>query len=190
LSLTITPSSALYTNPIPDSALTFSEDVTQGRHAITIDFSSPDGIYARDMGTIFQWPTVARTVLNVWQPSITPLDEDRYYRLSFHFTKKSLGIIGWGHAREMNIPYTSTAPINVMLLFDSGAVPGSISIPLPSSGGLNAKTKVTLPPNKWKMVEGVISSTVPFLLRDTDLELKIKSWGSADSYQIVRPFSG
>jgi hypothetical protein len=190
LQLTITPASALYTSLVPDSALTVNESVTQGRNAIILDFNDSDGLYARDLGTIFQWPTSAGTVLEVWQPSIIPLDEDRYQRMSFHFLIKDLGGVGWNHVREMNVPYTSSAALTLLLTFDNGAVPSSITLTLPSSGGTPTKLKVTMPPNKWKQCEGWISSTQPFLLRDTDLEMKCRSWGSAEAYRVVKPFSG
>ena len=115
LQLTITPASALYTSPVPDSALTVNESVTQGRHSIILDFNNSEGLYARDLGTIFQWPISAGTVLEVWQPSIIPLDEDRYQRMSFHFLIKDLGGVGWNHVREMNVPYTSSAALTLLL---------------------------------------------------------------------------
>jgi hypothetical protein len=90
----------------------------------------------------------------------------------------------------MNIPYTSTTPLTLLLTFDNGAVPQSTTLTLPSSGGTPTKYKQTMPPGKFKQVEGFISSSQPFLLRDTDLELKIKSWGSAEAYRILKPFSG
>jgi hypothetical protein len=190
LQLTITPYTALYTNAVPDSALAVSEDTSQGRHAVILDFNDSAGMYARDLGTLFSWPTNAGTVLDVWQPSIVPLDEDRYYRLSFHFLIKDLGGVGWNHVREMNIPFTSTEDLTLLLTFDNGAVPSSISIDIPNSGGLRTKLKVTMPPNKWKQCEGFLSSAVPFLLRDTDLEFKTRSWGSSEAYRTVKPFSG
>jgi hypothetical protein len=190
LQLTITPASALYTSPVPDSALTVNESVTQGRTSIILDFNNSEGLYARDLGTIFQWPTSAGTVLEVWQPSIIPLDEDRYQRMSFHFLIKDLGGVGWNHVREMNVPYTSSAALTLLLTFDNGAVPSSVTLTLPSSGGTPTKLKVTMPPNKWKQCEGFLSSTQPFLLRDTDLEMKVRSWGSAEAYRVVKPFSG
>lgn len=190
LQLTITPASALYTSPVPDSALTVNESVTQGRHSIILDFNNSEGLYARDLGTIFQWPTSAGTVLEVWQPSIIPLDEDRYQRMSFHFLIKDLGGVGWNHVREMNVPYTSSAALTVLLTFDNGAVPSSITLTLPSSGGTPTKLKVTMPPNKWKQCEGWISSSQPFLFRNTDMEMKIGHWGRTESYRIVKPFSG
>jgi len=190
LQLTITPASALYTNLIADSALTVNESVTQGRHSIILDFNESGGLYARDLGTIFQWPSSAGTVLDVWQPSIIPLDEDRYYRMSFHFLIKDLGGVGWNHVREMNLPFTSSTDLTLLLTFDNGAVPSSISLDIPNSGGTPAKQKVTMPPNKWKQCEGWLSSTQPFLLRDTDLEMKIRSWGSSEAYRTVKPFSG
>src|SRR5438105_14141528 len=75
LQLTITPATGLYANRIPDSQIIASEKNDQGRNQIVLDFNSGDGVDARDMGTIFQWPTLAVTFLRRWQPSILPLPE-------------------------------------------------------------------------------------------------------------------
>jgi hypothetical protein len=190
LQLTITPSASLYTAPVPDSSLAVNESATSGRHAIILDFNDPDGLYVRDLGCIFQWPTVAKTVLDIFQPSIIPLDDDLHYRLSYHFLIKSLNGVGWNHVRELNVAFNSTTDLTVLFTFDDGAVPQSITLTVPNSGGEYAKTKITLPPNKWKLIEGFISSPEPFLLWDSDLELKTKSWGSHQGYKIERPFSG
>lgn len=190
LSLTITPSAALYTQPVPDGQITVNESSVQGRKAIILDFNNNEGLYVRDLGTIFQWPTAAGTVLDIWQPSIIPMDDDIYDRLSFHFTMKSLGLTGWGHIRELNLPFAATANLNLLLTFGLGAYPTSISLTIPHSGGVETKVKVTIPPCKFKLLEGFISSSQPFKLWANDLELKIKSWGSAESYRVVRPFSG
>src|SRR5271165_4291936 len=101
LSLTITPYTALYTSAVPDSAMTVNESVTQGRHAVILDFNDSDGLYSRDLGVAFQWPTVADTILDLWQPSIIPSDDDLYNRLSYHFLISALGLTGWGHVREL-----------------------------------------------------------------------------------------
>ena len=186
LSLTITPSTALYTEPVPDAALSFSEDVSQGRHAIIIDFNDSDGLLARDLGTIFQWPTGAHTVLDIWQPSIIPLDDDVYQRMSFHFLMKSLGTTGWGHLREVNLAYQATAPLMLLLTFDQWP---PITLTIPSSNGSEIKQKVTIPPNKFKLIEAFLSSASPFKLWGSDVEFKIKSWGSTQAYRVVKPLA-
>jgi hypothetical protein len=190
LGLTITPSAALYTQPVADGVISVNESSAQGRKAIVLDFNNSEGLYVRDLGTILQWPTSLGTVLDIWQPSIIPLDDDVYDRLSFHFLMKSLGGVGWQHVREMNIPFASTTDLTLLLTFGVGAVPASITLNIPNSGGQETKTKVTLPPNKFKIAEGFLSSTQPFKLWGSDLELKIKSWGSSEPYRIVRPMSG
>ena len=80
LQLTITPATGLYANKIPDSQIVASEKNDQGRNQLVLDFNSGDGVYARDMGTIFQWPTLAGTVLRRWQPSILPVPETIFSR--------------------------------------------------------------------------------------------------------------
>lgn len=190
LQLSITPSAALYTAPVDDADITVNESVDGGRHAIILDFNDTEGLYVRDLGTIFAWPTTAGTILDVWQPSIALMDDDVYDRLSFHSLMNSLGLTGWGHIREMNIPFASTTDLTLLLSFGEGAVPPFISLTIPNSGGQETKTKVTIPPNKFKLVEIFLSSAQPFKLWGSDLELKIRSWGSEGPYQIVRPIAG
>jgi hypothetical protein len=65
--LTVTPETALYTSVVPD--VNMSVDTSQGRTALIFDFESGDGLYSRDLGTVFSWPITAGTILDVWQPS-------------------------------------------------------------------------------------------------------------------------
>jgi len=89
LSLTITPSTALYTSPVSDANIGVSTTTREGRTEIVLDFTGTgtggvqgEGLYARDLGTIFSWPISAGTVLNVWQPSVIALPENIYNRAS------------------------------------------------------------------------------------------------------------
>jgi len=282
LSLTITPSTALYTAPVNDAQINAYESVQEGRHAVVLDFNQGGGLYSRDLGTIFEWPAQSGTILYVWQPSIIPMPEGTYGRatdwldsggakfiqgviieadsfnvaknfvlqdadtLAFHALNEvpanfnqqsvkafscvtpfvahsarvistdgvewrvwstklvsqpwpelcfnwqtemtSLGMIGWGHVRELNVPYVSTSPITLNLTFDAWP---TITITLPSTGGLQAKTKVTLPANKFKLIAlQTLSGGVGHRIFADDLQLKIKSWGSTEAYQILRPWGG
>lgn len=101
----------------------------------------------------------------------------------------SLGMKGWLHSREMNIGYASANPITIVLTFDSWP---SITLTLPSSGGalVKAKTKLTLPANKFKLVAPQVSSSAPFFLFKEDLEFKVKEWGSTDPYRIEKFLGG
>jgi hypothetical protein len=190
LSLFIIPSTALYTEPVPNSAITVNEDYSQGRPQIVLDFNDSDGLYARDLGTIFTWPISSGTILGVWQPSIIPFREDIYNRLSFHFLIDSLQLKGWGSIREFNFAFQSETDLTLLLTFDTGAVPQEIPIVIPNSGGDYAKVKITAPVNKFKMVEGFLSSAEPFSLWTQDCEMKLGEWGRTDSYRMVKPFVG
>lgn len=287
LSLTVTPATALYSAPVPDADIRWFETDTEGgpsRQAIVFDFNQGAGLYARDLGTTFSWPTSAGTILYVWQPSLIPQPESVYGRatdwdnggvagnkyiqgiiveadtsqsgtgktfqlqssddLSIHpvletpatftgqteiafscepflahmvrvvssdgvpwrlFNTKlvfqpwpeatllwqteltSLGITGWAHAREMNIAHLSTADLTLVLTFDAWP---TITLVIPNSGGVQNKTKITLPPNKWKLMGLQIYSTQKFNLFAADLQLKVKQWGSQGEYQVLRPFGG
>jgi hypothetical protein len=186
LSLYVQPCTALYETAVPTTSIAINESTVQGRNAIILDFNDSEGLYARDLGVVFTWPVNSGTILDICQPSIIPMDDDVYQRLSFHFLMKSLGGVGWQHAREMNIAYSSTTAITLLLTFDQWP---AITITLPSSSGSEIKQKVTLPANKWKLIEGFISSASPFLLWQNDMELKVGTWGRTEGYKVLKPFS-
>ena len=99
----------------------------------------------------------------------------------------SMGMDGWMHLREMNIAYLSNTPLTLTLVFDPGAYPQQILLTVPSSGGLQAKLKLTVPANKFKMVSYRLSSPGPFRVFVKDMECKIGRWGRTESYRNVKP---
>ena len=186
IGLFIIPATALYNDLIPNAALKSSESTAEGRHSIIVDMNNNEGVYARDLGTIFTWDLQADTILDVWQPSIIPLDGEVYDRLSFHCLMTSLNNVGWQHAREMNISHASQADLTLLLTFDQWP---NIVLTIPNSVGKEIKQKVTLPPNKFKLVEIFLSSALPFKLWASDLEMKIGQWGRSDAYRVLKPVS-
>jgi hypothetical protein len=284
LSLNVAPATELYRNVIPNSVINSYETYNEGRPAIVMDFDSGDGLYARDLGTIFTWPMTSRTILRTWQPSLIPMPESIYGRasdwdnagspgnkfiqgvmvaadsfgnpktfflqdsdtktlhqlnecpvafnlntedevafscvpftahsarlistdgvewrvwssrlifqpwpestLNWQTEMTSLGLVGWGHLRETNIAYVSTTQLTLVLTFDAWP---TINVTLPSSNGVQNKTKVTLPANKFKLVGFQVYSTAKFNLFEGDIEVKVKQWGSAGEYQVIKPFGG
>lgn len=99
----------------------------------------------------------------------------------------ALGLTGWGHVREMNIAHISTAALTLTLSFDFWP---QITLSIPSSGGALQKVKVTLPANKFKIMQPSITSTAPFRLFAPEIELKLGQWGRSDSYKVLKPFGG
>ncbi len=282
LSLNITPATALYTNLVPTTQIEFYETTNEGRNAIVLDFNAGDGLYGRDLGTIFAFAVGSHTVLYQWQPTLIDLPEGIYGRSSdwddaghpgnkfiqgvvveadsfnnpktfflqdsdtlelhtlyecpatfnqqstksfsctpflahlvrvvssdgvewrvwnsrivfqpwpetnllWQTEKTSLGLVGWGHVREMNIAHVSTSDLTLTLTFDSWP---TITLAIPNSNGVQNKTKVTLPPNKFKLIGLKISSCSPFFLFEQDIELKLGEWGRQGSYQVLKPFGG
>lgn len=187
LSLYIQPFTALYTQPVPTTAIKANESVAQGRNAIILDFNNTEGIYARDLGVEFTWPITSGTILDLWAPTVIPEQDDLYNRLSYHFLINALGLTGWGHIRELNIAHNAVSDITLLLTFDQWP---NITLTIPNSGGQTTKVKVILPPNKFKMVEGWLSSAQPFMLWGESCVMKLGEWGRTDSYKIIKPFSG
>jgi hypothetical protein len=101
----------------------------------------------------------------------------------------SFGMTGWLHARELNVAYAAAQAITVNLVPDTGP---TVTLTLPSTGGatIQNKTKLTLPPMKFKLLSVQVVSTAPFYLFETDLEFKIKPWGSTDPYQVLKVVGG
>ena len=187
LQLFIGPATALYETPVPTSQIKVNESTTQGRTALILDFNDSDGLYARDLGVAFSWPISSGTILDLWQPTIIPEQDDLYNRMSYHFLINALGLTGWGHIRELNIAHNATAPLTLLLQFDQWP---DITLTIPSASGDTVKVKVVLPPNKFKMVEGWLSSSQPFMLWAESCECKLGQWGRADGYRVLKPFSG
>jgi len=107
--------------------------------------------------------------------------------LNWETEMTSLALTGYGHVREMNIAHISTADLTLVLKFDAWP---TITITIPNSGGLQAKTKVTLPPNKFKLIGLRIFSSAVFRLFEQDIEMKTKDWGSQGPYTPLKPFGG
>lgn len=102
----------------------------------------------------------------------------------------SFGIEGWMHAREVNIEHISTADLVLTLIFDPGGAPAQIAVTIPNSGGLQAKTKVTLPANKFKLASRRLSSSAPFRVFEEGVECKVGQWGRTAGYRNVRQIGG
>lgn len=284
LGINVIPATDLYENQLPSNIIAASEFDTEGRTGVVLDFNSGDGLYSRDIGTIFSWSVSNRAVLWVWQPSLIPMPENQFNRpsdwidgghpgnkfiqgiiveadtfnlpktfqlqsaddLSLHtlnempavFPKQtikafscqtpflahsvriqstdgvawrvwgprvifqpwpeqvvnwqseqtSFGMTGWLHAREMNIAYAAVNPITIVLTFDAWPL---IQLSLPATGAtVQAKTKLTLPPNKFKLCAVQVSSSAPFYLFEGDLEFKVKQWGSTGAFNVLKVVGG
>jgi hypothetical protein len=265
--------------------MALSQYTTEGRTAVVVDFNAGDGLYSRDIETMFAWGLSSHYAIRVWQPCLIQEPENQFNRptdwndagspgnkfiqgitieadsfnlpksfqlqsaddLSLHplnempatFIKQtiktfscvtpflahsirilatdsvawrvwdsspifqpwpsqvmnwqteqtSFGMQGWLHAREMNIAYASAQPITIVLDPDTGP---TITLTLPSTGGalIQAKTKQTLPPMKFKLLSMQVVSTAPFYLFEQDIEFKIKAWGSDGPYNVLKIVGG
>jgi hypothetical protein len=124
------------------------------------------------------WPTPdASWIKQPYPPSVT----------EWQTQMSSLGNQGWQHIREMNVAYASTTPVTLTLQFDPGAVPNSITLTLPATGGLQSKIKFTIPVNKFKLVSFRLTSSAPFSVWEEDMECKIGMWGRQTPYNNIKP---
>jgi hypothetical protein len=87
------------------------------------------------------------------------------------------------------VTHVSTAPWNIIIRLDSATV---ITLPVPASGaGLDPqKTKIAVPPQKWKIASFEASSDTPFYLFADETFFWIRAWASSEPAHVVRPFGG
>jgi hypothetical protein len=103
----------------------------------------------------------------------------------------ALGGEGFQHLRLLNLDYICTQPITLSFAVESGN--GSIApvtITIPSSGGTQAKLKLTPSPNKWKLLSFSASCSAPMNLFLDGLEVWCRNWGSSGEYRKMHPFAG
>ena len=99
----------------------------------------------------------------------------------------SLGLVGWGHLRELNIPYVSTGNVDLVITFDAWP---PIAVTIPNSAGVMQKMKLTMPANKFKLTQFSTTSTEGHRIFAGDVEVKLGEWGRTDSYRVLKPFGG
>ena len=104
----------------------------------------------------------------------------------------SYNLPGWLHIPWLRFAYQSTTQVNLTLKTDQGA---SVTLAIPSSGGVPAKFFTWLPPYssgismKFKMLEWIADAGgTPFIVFGKDIEVMIKSWGATSGYQRLHPF--
>jgi hypothetical protein len=99
---------------------------------------------------------------------------------------------GWQSIREMNIAYISQTPLTLTLIFDQWptiVMPAAL-LPASPSQLYPVKTKLTIPPNKSKLMGFGITSTGPFRLFKNLIEVKVGIWGRSSAFENVQPFGG
>ena len=101
-------------------------------------------------------------------------------------------MMGWQHLREMNLAYKSTTTLTLTLVLQGNPtdVLPTITLTIPSSGGLETKCKTIIPANKFKLISYRLSAASPFTVFKERCESKIRYWGSSGPYSIIKPFGG
>lgn len=93
------------------------------------------------------------------------------------------GLPGWQHIRDAFITYSSEE--DCIFLINADGV--DYSYTLPATGGTPKKYYLPVCAIKGKLFSFKISSAKGFKLYNEDSEIRIKPWGSAQSYNVIRP---
>jgi hypothetical protein len=78
--LNISPATELYQSFVPAANMVANIYLTEGRTSVVIDFNSGDGLYSRDIETMFAWGLSSGYAVRVWQPSLIAMPEQIYNR--------------------------------------------------------------------------------------------------------------
>lgn len=148
------------------------------------DFTTASTTDVLDLGMELQWPLGSGTWLKEWQADWTALPEQI---AAWRTGMLSYGLHGWLHIPWLRFAYQSQYPLTLKLQTDQGQV---ISIAIPASAVNPAKFFTWLPPNKFKLVQWSADAGAgnTFTVYGQDCEFAIKSWGSGESYRIIRAF--
>lgn len=133
-----------------------------------------------DFEMIFSWATGSGNELDLWQPVLMPLP-------AAILSRRTDGISvgrGYQHVYLVNATFAATAPVTLTLNTDQGVFTQTWD----ASGTLAVLTRVMekMPPNKFKVCEYQIASTMDFYL--FDIEIWVGEWGRSGEYTIIRPF--
>jgi hypothetical protein len=87
----------------------------------------------------------------------------------------------------MYISHVSTSDISLVVTVD-GVDQSALTVS--SSGGIYAKTYLSVPVYKGKSYQYKFTSTEAFRLYKQDCEVSVGEWGRDKSYNLIRPFGG
>jgi hypothetical protein len=152
-----------------------------------IDFTNAANTQVLDAGMIMSWGLGSGNILSAYGIDWTEVPEQI---IGFKTGQLSYGRKGWMTAPWIQLAYQSTATVNLTmtLIGNQGDVLSSIPLAFPSTGGVQAKQFITLPPNKFKLVGWTANSAAPFSVFAQDSELMLVEWGG--NAENVRPFEG
>jgi hypothetical protein len=154
-----------------------------------IDFTGATGADVLDLACVFSFPLGSGDWLKEWQPDWTEIPEQI---VAWRTGMLSYGLDGWLHIPWVRFAYQSTTQVNLTLTTDQGA---SVTLAIPSSGGVPAKFFTWVPPisggisMKFRMLEWTADAGgTPWTVFAGDIEVACGEWQRKSGYHTIRPF--
>jgi hypothetical protein len=91
---------------------------------------------------------------------------------------------GYQHVRDAFFAHQSTADVTLTVTVDGT----TYTYTIPHGAGAYVKSYVVFGPMKGRLWEWAARSGAPFRLFKKDTEVRVKAWGEAGGYSVVRPF--
>jgi hypothetical protein len=147
-----------------------------------VDFTQAVNADVLDYGAVFSWAIGSGNILSEYDADLSELPEQI---IGFKTGQLSYGVKGWMTIPWVNLAYQSTANVVLVLTLDNG---GPITLTFPSTSGAQAKTFMTLPPNKFKIAGWTANSAQPFTIYADDCEMLLCPWSGESNNS--KPFTG
>lgn len=150
----------------------------------------------------YQWPATAHATNEAFgtQGTLAGCADGTVRRMasggsetaSANLITPAIGGAGFQHMRNVNLEYTSSAPITLTFIVadaGNGSYP-PLAITIPSSGGASTKYNIDVSANKWKWLQFQFQSSDPtFQVFLDGFVVLAKDWGSEQEYRKVQPFA-
>lgn len=147
-----------------------------------VDFTAATNADVRDAAMKMSWALGSTNILSSYEVDWTMMPEQI---IGFKTGMLSYGNKGWMSATWINLAYQSTEAVTVVMTLDNGS---AITLTFPSTSGSQVKQFMTLPANKFKLVEWTINSSSPFSISAADCEMLLCQWGGNSG--VMKPFEG
>lgn len=185
----ITPISGMVLQPISDGAnVGVARFITASPSRLQTN--TPVGVELKFMGIRLSWTDdynsqAVASLIHAWQPMYQGVPVSVF---AWKTQVTSFGWMAYGHLRQWNFSYRSTADVNIVVTAYDGTSPAPIV--LPSTGGVVRKTMFPFTFNKGMLYQFIGTSQEEWTPYLSESQLYCGAWGRTEPYQLIHDIDG